>query len=278
MNSCVQYLNMLSVPGGVVNDCEGPRVRIILPAVTRGPRSGVPIFLAIIAARAGSKGVPGKNLRPLGGKPLVAWSVGAALKARAITHVVVSSDSPQILKAAALSPRVWCLRRPAALSGDRTAIMDVYRHVVVEFERAEGRKVDYVVGLQPPTPFRLVSDIDACVKKAVSQDADVVITVRAATENPYFLQVEARGGDPRWFARVKTSRAVRRQDAPPVFVVNGAVYVWKRKALFDARQLFDSKRLGILEMPEARSLDFDTEDDFLFAEFLLAKGAVSLGG
>jgi len=246
--------------------------------VTKKPRPDAPIFLAIIAARAGSKGVRNKNLRPLGGKPLVAWSVGAALKAREVTHVVVSSDSPKILAAAAISPRVRCLRRPAALSGDRAAILDVYRHAVLEFEKAEGRRVDYVIGLQPPTPFRRASDIDACVRKALRQDADVVVTVREATENPYFLQVEPHPRDPRWFVQVKKSRAVRRQDAPPVFVLNGAVYVWKRKALFGSRRVYDSKRLGVLEMPQERSLDFDTEDDFLLADFLLAKGAVSLGG
>lgn len=235
-----------------------------------------PVFLAVIPARAGSKGVPGKNIRLLAGRPLIAWTVEAALAARRVTHVAVSSDSEEILAAGAVSDRVLRIRRPDALGRDDTAMLDVYRHAVQEFERQSGRRVDFLVGLQPTSPFRSAEDIDACIERAVDVDAETLVSVRAARENPYFVQIEPDAKDPRWYRQVKKCRVVRRQDLPPVFVVNGAVYVFRREALFARKHLYDARRFGVYEMPWVRSVDLDSEDDFLQAEFLLAKGAVRL--
>lgn len=234
------------------------------------------IFLAVVPARAGSKGVPGKNIRKLAGRPVVAWAVASALRARLVTHIAVSSDGADILAAAAISKRVFLVRRPPALGRDTTAILDVYRQAVLEFERGRSCRVDYVVGLQPTSPFRSPRDIDACIERAVKTRADVIVSAREARENPYFVQIEPDRRDPRWYRQVKRCRVVRRQDLPPVFVVNGAVYVFSRKALFGIKHLYDAKRFGIVPMPWTRSVDLDTEDDFLLAEFLLARGTVRL--
>lgn len=240
------------------------------------PASRAKIFLAVVPARAGSKGVPGKNIRKLGGRPVVEWAVRSALRSRRVTDVAVSSDGEAILAAAAVSKKVLLVRRPPELGRDTTAILDVYRQAVLEFERVRGRRVDYVVGLQPTSPFRAPEDIDACVDRAVKTGADVVVSAREARENPYFVQIEPDRRDPRWFRQVKRCRVVRRQDLPPVYVVNGAVYVFTRKALFGIKHLYDAKRFGASPMPWTRSVDLDTEDDFLLAEFLLARGAVRL--
>ncbi|MEK7857823.1 MAG: acylneuraminate cytidylyltransferase family protein [Elusimicrobiota bacterium] len=232
-----------------------------------------PTVLTVIPARGGSKGVPGKNLRLVAGKPLVAYSVEAALAARGAGQVLVSSDSPEILKAAGISARVGLLRRPAELAQDETPILPVYRHAVQEFEASSGKTVDYMIGLEPTTPFRLPADIDGCLEKALADGADVLVSVKAASENPYFVLVEPRRDDPRWFEQSKKSSAARRQDAPPVYTINGAVYVFTRKALFELENLYQAARLGVYEMPRERSIDLDEESDFEFAEFLAARRA-----
>lgn len=234
-----------------------------------------PTVLTVIPARGGSKGVPGKNLRPIAGKPLVVHSVEAALAARGAGRIVVSSDSPEILRTAAVSGRVTALRRPPELAEDTTPILPVYRHAVQEFERESGKTVDYMIGLEPTTPFRLAVDIDGCLEKAVADGADVLVSVKSTSENPYFVLVEPRADDPRWFEQSKKSPATRRQDAPPVYTINGAVYVFTRKALFGLDSLYQAERLGIYEMPWERSVDLDSESDFELAEFLAAR---RLGG
>jgi CMP-N,N'-diacetyllegionaminic acid synthase len=234
----------------------------------------VPNVLTVIPARGGSKGVPGKNLRPIAGKPLVVYSVEAALAARTSGQVLVTSDSSEILKTAAVSERVTALRRPPELAQDTTPILPVYRHAVEEFERASGKTVDYMIGLEPTTPFRLAADIDGCLKKAVTDGADVLVSVKATSENPYFVLVEPRANDPRWFEQSKKSAATRRQDAPPVFTINGAVYVFTRKALFEHDSLYQAARLGVYEMPWERSIDLDSESDFALAEFLVSRRTV----
>jgi CMP-N-acetylneuraminic acid synthetase len=119
----------------------------------------------------------------------------------------------------------------------------------------------------------LASDIDGCLKKAVADGADVLVSVKATSENPYFVLVEPRADDPRWFEQSKKSSATRRQDAPPVYTINGAVYVFTRKALFELDSLYKAARLGVFEMPWERSVDLDSESDFALAEFLVARRA-----
>lgn len=227
--------------------------------------------LTVIPARGGSKGVPGKNLKSLGGKPLVAWSVEAALAAGGAGTVAVSSDSDDILGAASFSPRVRALKRPAELAQDSTPIFPVYRHAVETLERESGRMFDWLVGLEPTTPFRSPADVDACVAKAVELGADAVVTVKKTAENPYFVLVEPRRDDPRWVEQSKKGAFTRRQDAPPVYTVNGAVYVFSRAALFSMTTLYDARKLAVVEMPWERSVDLDSASDFELAEFLLAR-------
>ena len=227
--------------------------------------------LTVIPARAGSKGVPRKNLKPLGGKPLVVWSVESALAAESAGTIVVSSDSDEILAAAAVSPKVRALKRPAELAQDATPILPVYRHALEVHEKETGKIVDFLIGLEPTTPSRSPRDIDACVAKAVELGADAVITVKATAENPYFVLVEPRRDDPRWVEQSKKGPFTRRQDAPPVYTVNGAVYVFTRATLFGIESLYQAQKLAVVEMPWERSVDIDSPSDFEFAEFVAAR-------
>lgn len=231
--------------------------------------------LTVIPARGGSKGVPGKNLKPIAGKPLVAWSVESALAAKSSGTIIVTSDSDDILRAASLSPNVRALKRPAELAQDTTPIFPVYRHAVETIEKETGKPVDYLIGLEPTTPFRSPSDIDACVAKAVELKADVVTTVKHTAENPYFVLVEPRRDDPRWVEQSKKGPFTRRQDAPPVYTINGAVYVFTRAALFAIERLYDAKKLAVVEMPWERSVDIDSASDFELAEFLVSRSRVT---
>jgi CMP-N,N'-diacetyllegionaminic acid synthase len=228
-----------------------------------------PVVLAVIPARGGSTGVPRKNLKNLGGKPLVAHSVEAALKAPGITHVLVSSDSDAILRAAALSPRVIRLKRPAALATDTAPMLPVYRHAVNEFERMSGRRVHWFVGLEPTTPLRLPSDIEGCLRRMRETGADAVESVKAAGENPYFVQVEPRKGSRVWVDQCKRSPVTRRQDAPVVWTLNGAVEVLTRRVVMDVDNIYDVRKLAVYPMPQSRSVDLDSETDFIVAEALL---------
>lgn len=235
--------------------------------------SAKPEILGVIPARGGSKGVPRKNLKPLAGKPLILHTVEAALKAKTLTSVLVTSDSDEILDTACVSSRVIRLKRPAELAQDDTPSMPVFRHAVLEFEKSAGRQIDYFVALEPPAPLRLPEDIDACVQKALSTNAEVVVSAKAAVENPYFGQVEPKASGSLWHAPVKRSSATRRQDVPPVFTLNGAVYVFTRAALFGLESLNDAQRLGVHEMPCERSVDLENELDFAIAELMIARGA-----
>jgi CMP-N,N'-diacetyllegionaminic acid synthase len=227
--------------------------------------------LTVIPARAGSKGVPRKNLKTLGGRPLVVWSVEAALASKKTGAIIVSSDSSEILQVACVSPTVRGLKRPDELAQDATPIFPVYRHAIEAHEKKTGRTVDYVVGLEPTTPFRSPQDIDACVTKAIELGADAVITVKLSAENPYFVLVEPRSDDPRWVEQSKKGAFTRRQDAPPVYTVNGAVYVFTRAALFGIENLYQAARLAVVEMPWERSVDIDSPSDFEFAEFVASR-------
>ncbi len=229
------------------------------------------VVLTVIPARGGSKGVPQKNLRKIAGKPVVVYSVEAALAAKSAGQVLVSSDSDDILKTAKVSDKVIALKRPDELAGDKTPILPVYRHAVEEYEKKSGKKVDYLIGLEPTTPFRNPEDIDGCVKKAIESKADVIVSVKPTAENPYFVLIEPRADDPQWFEQSKRCDATRRQDAPPVFTINGAVYVFTRQTLFTVENLYQAKRLGVYEMPWERSVDLDSESDFKLAEFLAAR-------
>lgn len=231
-----------------------------------------PVVLAVIPARGGSTGVPRKNLRKLGGKPLVVHSVEAALKAPGVGHILVTSDSDEILRAANVSKRVILLKRPAELARNDTPMMPVYRHAILSFEALSGLTVDYMVGLEPTAPLRIPADIAGCLARAVKTRADAVESVKASGENPYFVQVEPRRGSALWYDQSKKAPITRRQDAPQVYTLNGAVEVLRRSVVFKTDNIYDVRRLAVYEMPQERSVDLDTETDFVLAEALLSLG------
>ena len=224
--------------------------------------------LCTICARGGSKGVKNKNIRPLGGKPLIAHSVEQARASGLFELIAVSSDSPQILEAARAAGADLLVERPAELATDTAAKIPVIRHCVEAAERAAGRRFDICVDLDATSPLRVPQDIVDVVAMLEDSTAGNVITAMPARRSPYFnlVEVDAQG-------RVQLSKPgagyVRRQDSPACYDMNASIYAWRRDALARDGLFFDDTRLHV--MPEERSIDIDSELDFTFVELLLAR-------
>ncbi len=219
--------------------------------------------LAVVAARGGSKGLPGKNLRPLGGKPLLQWSIAAAKGSAYIDRLVLSSEDDAIAEAARLAGCEVPFRRPAALATDDASIYDVLKHAASSLPE----RYALIVLLQATSPLRQSQDIDRSLELLMSVGADSVVSVTPAPKPPHWMYViDAKGQ----LAPVLRGEAVgRRQDAPPVYVVNGAVYAAPPDWVFERMSFVGERTVGYV-MPPERSVDIDTMADFVVAEHLLA--------
>lgn len=221
--------------------------------------------LITVCGRAGSKSVKNKNIRSFCGHPLVLYTLASAqLFARQAAHIetdiVVSSDSEQLLALAGRLPGVLPLVRPPELAGEHTAKIPAIRHAVEYCERVRGKAYNAVIDLDITSPFRTVADIAACLDRLQTEGFDVVFSVVHSRRNPYFNMVEQVRNEIR---KVKASKFVTRQEAPPVFEMNASIYAYRRDALRDRliRTPFDGT-CGIHVMPETYVLDIDEESDF----------------
>jgi CMP-N,N'-diacetyllegionaminic acid synthase len=226
--------------------------------------------ICTICARGGSKGVKGKNLRLMHGKPLLAYSIEQALASGLFDAVAVSSDSAQILEAARAAGAGILVQRPDELATDTAAKLPVIRHCVAEAERVAGCQFDMLVDLDATSPLRTVDDIRNAVELLETSSAGNVITAMPARRSPYFNLVELDANDIVHLSKPVATPFARRQDAPRCFDMNASIYVWQRAVLFDAPTLFNpDTRLYV--MPEERSIDIDSELDFRFVEFLMTQ-------
>ena len=220
--------------------------------------------IATVCARAGSVGVPGKNIRPLLGKPLIAYTIEQARACRGIEAVYVSTDSEQIAAIArAAGARVPFLR-PAELATSSAPKLPVIEHLVGEVEAQTG-PVDIVVDLDPTSPLREVADIEACMRM-LDDETDVVITACESDKNPYFNMVERRADGSIGLVKPPGKPIAGRQMAPKVYAMNASIYVWRRASL--RKGLWDG-RAALHVMPRERSVDIDSELDFRFVELLM---------
>lgn len=221
--------------------------------------------LAIITARGGSKGLPRKNVRPVGGRPLVAWSVDAALRSTIVDRVVLSSDDAEIIAAARDAGCEIPFIRPADLATDSATAIDAVHHAL----RSLPQTYDYVVLLQPTSPLRLAADIDGAVVTCHETDAHSCVSVCAVDKSPY------------WMYRMDTAGALapvldggprgrgRRQDQPDVYVINGAVYVAQTAWLMDQDSFVAAGTIGYV-MPKERSIDVDDAIDLRLIDLMMS--------
>ncbi len=222
--------------------------------------------IATICARGGSKGLPGKNILPFAGLPLIAHSIRFALRHPAISAVYVSTDDETIAAVSREAGAVVPYLRPAELARDDAPKLPVIDHLVTHLE-AQGQIIGRIVDLQPTSPLRAPVDLDGCLARADAPDAQgLVLTVFDSGFNPYFNLVEEQ---PDGLVSIsKGGGLAARQSAPAVWALNGSIYVWRRKALAHAAQHgLWSVPVAAHAMPAARSVDIDTADDFALAEW-----------
>ncbi|HYN20129.1 MAG TPA: acylneuraminate cytidylyltransferase family protein [Thermoanaerobaculia bacterium] len=228
--------------------------------------------LGLIPARGGSKGIPGKNVRLLGGKPLLAHTAEAALAARRLSRVILTTDDEGIAEVGRCLGLEVPFLRPAELALDDTPTLPVVQHAVAELERS-GDTFEAVCLLQPTSPFRRPEDIDGCVELLEAEDLDAVISVLPVPpeHNPHWVYFRDGEGLLR-LATGEDQPIPRRQELPPAFHRDGAVYVVKREIVMQENSLY-GRRLGGYVMPEPdRNLNLDTLADWDRAESLVAEG------
>ncbi|SDY17775.1 N-acylneuraminate cytidylyltransferase [Evansella caseinilytica] len=217
--------------------------------------------LAVIPARGGSKRVPGKNIRGLAGKPLIAWTIEEARKSQYIDRLILSSEDEAIIKVAETYKCEVPFRRPSSLAQDDTPGIAPVLHAARKLP-----DYDLIVLLQPTSPLRMADDIDKAMETCVHAGYKTCISVSKVDKSPHWMyEIDDRNVLRPFFP---LTGAARRQDAPVVYAANGAVYVACREKLLREKS-FRSKGAVAYEMPAERAVDIDTELDFLLCEFLM---------
>lgn len=224
------------------------------------------MILGVIPARGGSAGVPRKNLRLVGGKPLITHAIENGLACKRIDKLMVSTDSEEIAKVAK-SAGAWVpFIRPSHLAQNDSPMLPVLEHALLEVELTQRTRIVAVVLIDPTAPLRRVQDLDQAIALFERESPDAVISGAPAKRNPYFNMVEEKDG---FFRLVKKSstEVTRRQDCPKVYDLNTVVWIFSREAIIEIRERIPPKTL-VFEVPEARAVDLDTEEDFKHLESL----------
>lgn len=224
--------------------------------------------ICTITVRAGSKGVPGKNLRVVAGRPLFGHSVVQAARSGLFDEVVVSSDSEEILALAPSFGATGVVVRPPAMATDTAGKVPAIAHAVRSTEERTGKTFDVCVDLDATSPLRTIDDIRGAVAMFEDADVDSLITGVEARRNPYFNLVEEQPDGTVAVSKTPGDAVLRRQDAPRCFDMNGSIYVWRREALLADEVVFFPSTI-LFEMPAERSTDVDSEFDFAVVEWLM---------
>jgi len=224
--------------------------------------------VAFIFARGGSKGLPGKNIRSLGAKPLIAWAIEHALSVKRIARVFVSTDSEEIAAVARKHGAIVPFLRPEALARDDSPEWLAWQHALCYLKEMDGMLPDVMVSVPTTAPLRLPIDIENCLDEYEKGDADVVVTVTDAHRNPYFNMVKINSDGNAELVISTKSTLSRRQDSPKIFNVTTVAYVARPDFVISHAGLFDG-RVRTVHVPVERTIDIDTLYDFHIAECLL---------
>lgn len=224
--------------------------------------------VGIVTARGGSKGIPGKNVRLLRGKPLLQYTAEAALASRGLNRVILSTEDEQIATIGRSCGLEVPFLRPAELARDDTPTLPVLQHAVGELER-QGDRYDAVCLLQPTNPLRSPDDIDGCIAQLENSGADAVVTVLPipAKHNPHWAYFQTSDG----YLRLSTGESEpipRRQDLPPAFHREGSVYLTRRDVLMEGNSLYGKLLTGYV-LDADRCVSIDDLADWARAEQLL---------
>ena len=224
-------------------------------------------ILGLICARGGSKSIPRKNLALLAGKPMIAWTIEAALKSPSLTRVVVSTDDEEIAEVAKHWGADAPFLRPAELARDDTPGIEPVLHALQWLAKHENYHPDYVMLLQPTSPLRTTEDIEAAVRIARERGGVSVVSVTKAATHPYWMKRITENGELAELAPTEQEYS-RRQELPPAYALNGAIYLIKADTLLEQRTFYPDHTLAYV-MPVERALDVDERWDLYLADLVL---------
>lgn len=232
-------------------------------------------MLAIIPARGGSKGVPGKNIKLLCGKPLIAYTIEAAVAAKTIDRIILSTDDPEIAKIVIKYNVEIPFMRPKELAQDNSLAIDNYIYTIERLNREFNCNYEEFVVLLPTVPLRTSEDIDKAVELFSQKNAESVISSTTLYHPLEWIFSINDDGIIQRNNEIDIKKMMNRQESKHAYIPNGAVYVFKYSLLKEKNSYYSDKTYAYV-MPPERSVDIDTELDFKFAEFLIGQqGEVS---
>jgi CMP-N-acetylneuraminic acid synthetase len=227
-------------------------------------------ILGLIPARGGSKSIPQKNIAPLAGRPLLAYTCQAALASSRLTKVVLNTDSPEIAEVGRAYGVEAPFTRPDSLCADDTPILPVIQHTLTWLEQHQAFSPEVVVLLQPTSPLRRAEHIDAAVDLLLTNEAETVVSVVPLPHQYNPVSVMRLTGDGHLVPYLEGPMILRRQDKPRVYARNGPAVLAIRREVIEGDNLYGEVVLP-LEMGWPESLDIDGEDDLALAEFWLER-------
>ena len=223
--------------------------------------------VACIFARAGSKGVPNKNIQTFNGKPLISWAVELALEVKQINEVFVSTDSEEIAEIARMAGASIPFIRPSELATDTSPEWHSWQHFIKFLADKDGRLPKVFLSLPATSPLRSTIDIENCLNEFKKGRADFVVGITPSERNPYFNMVKKGEDNQVDLVIQQGEKFSRRQDTPEVFDLTTVCYVGKPGTILTKNSIFEGKVAGV-EIPRERAIDIDTELDFQIADFL----------
>lgn len=223
-------------------------------------------ILGIIPARGGSKGLPSKNILIFLGKPLIEWTIEQALKSKHLDKLIVSTDDEKIAAVSKKSGAEVPFIRPAELAKDDTPSIEPIKNVI-NFYLDNGFNFDYIVCLQCTSPLRTTNDINNAIELCIKSGADSVVSVCEVKYSPYWMKKVDENGYISNFIQ-NGEKYARRQDLPKVYRLNGAFYMATTALILESNSWYNEKTKAFI-MDNIRSIDIDTELDFIIAEVIL---------
>ena len=228
--------------------------------------------VACIFARAGSKGIPNKNIKSFSGKPLISWTVELALQVRQINEVFVSTDSEEIAEIARMAGAIIPFIRPSELATDSSPEWLSWQHFIKYLTDKSGRLPEVFLSLPATSPLRSTIDVENCLNEFKKGRADFVVGITPSQRNPYFNMVKKGEDNQVNLVIQQVEKYSRRQDTPEIFDLTTVCYVGKPSTILTKNSIFEGKVAGV-EIPRERAIDIDTELDFQIAEFLFKSKA-----
>jgi CMP-N,N'-diacetyllegionaminic acid synthase len=225
-------------------------------------------FLAIIPARGGSKGLPGKNIKELCGKPLIAWSIESALNSKYIDEVMVTTDNQNIAEISKQYGANVPFLRPEELASDTATTFDAVKHTIEFYKNELNKEFDYIVLLEPTSPLRESYDIDNAIEILFNSKADSIVGIsKTEDQNPAFLVLKDENGYILGYEN-KNMKVFRRQDIKDVYFFEGTIYISKTDVLLREKTFYHKNTIGY-EVPKYKSLEIDDIYDFVMVEAIM---------